>query len=108
MAVILVTGANRGIGFAIVQSAASRIPSATFIIGCRAVRVGQQAIERLRQLDLKATFDCVQIDIEVDDSILNAVHQIREKYGKLDGEHPALCRPTHSQQLTMNTTSPDQ
>lgn len=86
MTIVLVTGANRGIGFAIVRSAASRIPSATFIVGCRSVEAGHQAVEQLRHFDLKATFDHVQIDIERDDSILNAVNIIQARYGKLDGE----------------------
>lgn len=86
MTVILVTDANRGVGFAIVKSAASRISSATFIVGCRLVEAGQQAVEQLRQLDLKATFDHVKIDIETDDSILNAGDVIREKLVKLDGK----------------------
>lgn len=89
MTIILVTGATRGIGFAIIQLAASRIPPVTLVIGCRSVEAGRQAIERLRQLDSKATFDTLEIDIDLDDSILNAVNYIRKKYGKLDGKHSA-------------------
>lgn len=102
MTIILVTGANRGIGFAIIQSAASRIPLATFIVGCRSVEAGLQAVEQLRQLGLKAAFDLVQIDIELDHSILDAVDFIEKKYGRLDGdEHPALSLPPRCQKLTI-------
>lgn len=88
MTTILVTGANRGIGFAIVQAAAGRILDATFILGCRSLEAGQEAAEKLRGLSSKAIFDFVQIDIENDESILAAVKYITEKYGKLDGQLP--------------------
>lgn len=88
MTTILVTGANRGIGFAIVQAAAGSILDAIFILGCRSLEAGQEAAEKLRGLSSKAIFDVVQIDIENDESILAAVKYITEKYGKLDGQLP--------------------
>lgn len=94
MTVILVTGANRGIEFAIIRSAASRIPSATYIVRCRSVEAGQQAVEQFRQLDLKAKFDYVKIDIETDGSILDAVDVTREKYARLDGKDTVLDCPS--------------
>lgn len=90
MTIILVTGANRGIGYGIVQAAADRILGATFILGCRSLEAGREAAEKLRGLNSKAIFDVVQIDIEKDESILAAVRSITEKYGKLDGQLP-LC-----------------
>lgn len=86
MTIILVTGANRGIGYAIVQATASRIPSATLILGCRSMEAGQQAVDQLKTLGLKASFGVVQIDIEKDESILAAVQFIDKKYGRIDGE----------------------
>lgn len=86
MTIVLVTGANRGIGFAILQAAAGRIPDATFILGCRSLEAGHEAAEKLRGLNPNAAFDVVQIDIENDDSILASVRFIAEKYGKLDGQ----------------------
>lgn len=85
MTIILVTGANRGIGFAIVQAGATKILDATFILGCRSLEAGYEAAQKLRDLHPHAAFDVVQIDIENDDSILAAVKDITEKYGKLDG-----------------------
>lgn len=86
MTIILVTGANRGIGFAIVQAAAGKILDATFILGCRSLEAGREAAQKLRDLQPNATFDVAQIDIEDDESILAAVTHITEKYGKLDGQ----------------------
>lgn len=93
MTIILVTGANRGIGLAIVQAAAGRILDATFILGCRSLKAGQEAAKNLRGLNSKATFDVVQIDIENDGSIRAALKYTTEKYGKLDGQSPSA--PNH-------------
>jgi nucleoside-diphosphate-sugar epimerase len=90
MTIVLVTGANRGIGFAIVQAAACRIVDATFILGCRSLEAGHKAVENLRDLNIEAKFDVVQIDIENDESIIAAVKYIAEKYGKLDGQSPPV------------------
>lgn len=86
MTTILVTGANRGIGFAIVQAAAGRILDATFILGCRSLEAGREAADKLRASNPSAAFDVVQIDIENDESILAAVKYIAKKYGRLDGQ----------------------
>lgn len=90
MTIIFVTGANRGIGYAIVQAAAGKILDGTFILGCRSLEAGHDAAEKLRGLNSKAIFDVVQIDIEKDESILATVKYITEKYGQLDGQLP-LC-----------------
>ncbi|KAI3397729.1 hypothetical protein diail_10382 [Diaporthe ilicicola] len=84
MTIIFVTGANRGIGFAIVQAAAGRILDATFILGCRSLDAGHEAADELRGLYPEIVFDVVQIDIEKDESILAAVKWVGEKYGRLD------------------------
>ncbi len=85
MAIILVTGGNRGIGLAIVQVTATRQPSSTIILGCRSVKAGEEAIKSLREQGLACTFDVVQLDIEDDSSIVAAVGAVDKKYGKLDG-----------------------
>ncbi|CAM1511696.1 Fc.00g092090.m01.CDS01 [Cosmosporella sp. VM-42] len=84
MASILVTGGNRGIGYAIVQSIAERLPSSTIIIACRDPKAGETAIEQLKANGAKASLDVVQIDIEDDDSIEAAAATVGNKYGKLD------------------------
>lgn len=93
MTVILVKGANRGIGFAIAQSTASRIPSATIVLGCRSVEAGNEAAEQLRSFGLKASFSVVQIDVEKDESIVAAVQTVQKRFGRLDGRHVVLKIP---------------
>lgn len=85
MSVILVTGGNRGIGLGIVQALATRIPTATILIGCRSAIAGRETIEKLKGLGIQSSLDTVQIDIENDASITAAVEAVDAKYGKLDG-----------------------
>ncbi|GJN70643.1 short chain dehydrogenase [Purpureocillium lilacinum] len=84
MAVVLVTGANRGIGLAIAQSITARLPNDTVILGCRTLQSGQDAIERLQAGGIGLKLDVVEIDIESDSSIATAVAAIERKYGRLD------------------------
>lgn len=84
MSTVLITGANRGIGFGIAQAVASRIPSSTIILGCRKIEKGHEAIGRLRELGVSCPLDAVQIDIEDIQSITAAVEALDKNYGKLD------------------------
>lgn len=85
--IILVTGANRGIGFSIVLQTALRNPSAVYILACRSVSSGQTAIKELNGQGVKAVLDVVELDITVDSSIAAAAEYVKEKYGRLDGTH---------------------
>ncbi|TFB07319.1 Carbonyl reductase [NADPH] [Trichoderma ghanense] len=84
MPAVLITGANRGIGFGIAQAVASRIPSCTIILGCRKTQNGHEAIERLRELGVSSPLGAVQIDIEDTNSITAAVETLDKTCGKLD------------------------
>ncbi|WZH46918.1 uncharacterized protein QYS62_008045 [Fusarium acuminatum] len=84
MANILVTGANRGIGYAIVQAIATRLPSPNIILGCRSKDAAQEAIQSLHESGVKVQLGYVEIDIESDASIEAAVVWLEAKYGRLD------------------------
>jgi NAD(P)-dependent dehydrogenase (short-subunit alcohol dehydrogenase family) len=83
--IILVTGANRGIGFAIVQSTALRVPDANYILACRSKDSGEQAIGELKKLGVTAALDVVSLDVTDNTSILAAKEIVERKYGRLDG-----------------------
>ena len=74
----LVTGANRGIGYAIAQG----LLKADFqvIIGARSLEKGQEAAEKLNSSLVSA----VEIDIAEDDSINNAFNELNGKIERLD------------------------
>ncbi|KAJ4122975.1 hypothetical protein NW768_009966 [Fusarium equiseti] len=84
MAIILVTGANRGIGYAIVQAIGTRLPSSTIILGCRNKDAAKATIDSLQVIGVKAELSCVELDIEDDASIEAAVALVCRDYGKLD------------------------
>lgn len=86
MANILVTGANRGVGYAIVQAIATQQPSSNLILACRNKTSAQEAIQSLRNEGISAQLDHVELDIENDASIESAANLLEWKYGSLDGE----------------------
>jgi NADP-dependent 3-hydroxy acid dehydrogenase YdfG len=85
--VILCTGANRSLGFAIILSLAERLPPATYILGSRSLEAGYAAADELRKLCSKAKvrIEALELDVTDDKSIFAAVDVVQEKYGKLDG-----------------------
>lgn len=85
MAIILVTGGNRGIGYAIVTSISTRHPDSTILLGCRNEASGKEAIQQLEADGITGKVEAIQIDIESDSSITTAANAIVQNYGKLDG-----------------------
>src|SRR5271156_6713397 len=70
---VLITGANRGIGFAILQALALRSPSDHYLLGCRDLSKGEAAIQELCKLGITSPIEPIQIDVTSDDSLRAAV-----------------------------------
>ncbi|KAK5062615.1 hypothetical protein LTR84_004688 [Exophiala bonariae] len=84
--IILVTGANRGIGFSIIQGLASHPDTvkATFLLGCRDASKGKDAIGQLHRLGVKSDIKELVLDVSSDISIAAAVESVQSQYGHLD------------------------
>ena len=78
--VALVTGGNRGIGYAICRSLAQR--GITVILGVRDPNTGAAACSRLQAEDLDVTFEL--LDVTNDVSLQTAVKHIRAQFDRLD------------------------
>ena len=84
--VILVTGANQGLGFAIIDVIGSRDPSATYILASRNLDSGKGAAKTLKELGVTAEIEVIQLDVTNDQQIEAAVETVKSRYGKLDGK----------------------
>jgi len=82
--IILITGANRGVGLAIIEGGASRVGPATFILACRTSSRGEEAVQTLRSAGVESPIEVLQLDVSDDASIEAAAAHVKEKYGRLD------------------------
>jgi len=81
---ILVTGANKGIGLAIVTKLLQDFPDTYLLLGSRDVGRGQAALQQvLEQLGDagKDRVELIQIDVTSDESVRNAVEAVKAKHG---------------------------
>nr|WP_202817793.1 SDR family oxidoreductase [Kribbella sp. ALI-6-A] len=78
--IALVTGANKGIGFAIAQG----LGASGFMVavGARDKARGEEAVERLRAADVDAFV--VELDVTSEDSVATAAATIEQTAGRLD------------------------
>jgi carbonyl reductase 1 len=78
--VILVTGANKGIGFFVVKKLVeeSTHNSTIILLGSRDLKRGQDAFV---QLNSPSNVHVLQLDTSSRDSIIHAIDEIKEKYG---------------------------
>lgn len=79
--VAVVTGGNKGIGYAIVKGLCEKFDGTVYLTARDAGR-GKAAVEQLNKLSLKPEFH--QLDIENDESIHKFAQFLKEKYGGLD------------------------
>ncbi len=79
--IVLVTGANKGVGRAVAIQLA-RNHGYTVIIGSRQAAAGEELASELQSQGYQAT--SVQLDLSSDASIASAVSTIEQRYGRLD------------------------
>ena len=84
-AVVLITGANTGLGLATVKALSTGSKTYTILLGGRNLDKAKAAVEEVRPLiSNKSSIEAVQIDIEDDDSIAALAKTIEAKHGRLD------------------------
>ncbi|KAL5604964.1 hypothetical protein FOVSG1_005111 [Fusarium oxysporum f. sp. vasinfectum] len=81
---VLVTGANTGLGFQIVKAICSSDTEYEVLVGGRSIQKAEQAITSLKEQFPSSHLHAIQVDIEDDASIVAAFEHVKTKYGKLD------------------------
>jgi len=84
MKAILVTGANKGIGLAIVTKLLEDFPDTYILLGSRNVARGREALQHVvRKLGYegKNRVDLLQLDVTSDESIRDAVNTVKKMLG---------------------------
>ena len=84
--IVLITGANAGLGLEIVKALAASAHAHTIILAGRSPQKVADAIKQVKTElpDTKSTFDDLQIDIEDDDSISKAFDKFSGSYDRID------------------------
>jgi NADP-dependent 3-hydroxy acid dehydrogenase YdfG len=84
--IVLITGANTGIGYQIVRALCSSNNAYNIILGGRSPSKIQEAITAAQTefANTKSKLSPVQVDVESDDSINTAFNEVKSKFGKVD------------------------
>src|ERR1700761_9543356 len=84
--VVLVTGGNSGLGLEVIKALYKTDQAYQLIIGCRTVSKGEEAVELVKKeiQESPSSISVVQVDLNSDESINNALKTIESKFGRLD------------------------
>lgn len=84
--IVLITGANTGLGLETVKSLCRSSSAYTILLGGRSLDKANAAAKEAREEypDTASTIEPIQIDIEVDASISEAFENVESQYGRVD------------------------
>src|SRR6186713_2551052 len=84
--VLLITGANTGLGFETVKALCQSSRAYTILLAGRSQEKAEAAAQEAREKfpESKSVIETVQIDIESDDSISAAFERVSKEYGRVD------------------------
>lgn len=100
--VVLITGANQGLGLAVIEVGGLRHPEDTYILCSRNVDKGTLAISKLREAGVKAKIDLVELEVTNDNHIAAAVKHVDTNYARLDGKNSQI--PQTSASISQSTS----
>ncbi|KAL8689250.1 MAG: hypothetical protein Q9218_005033 [Villophora microphyllina] len=83
--IVLITGANQGVGFECAKNLVLSSASYHVILGSRSLPNGEAAVSEIRTLaNLKGTVSTIQLDVCSEPSVAAAVTHITSAHGRLD------------------------
>jgi NAD(P)-dependent dehydrogenase (short-subunit alcohol dehydrogenase family) len=82
--IVLITGANQGLGYECVKKLAAEQPNFRIIIGSRDIAKGHKAVSAVSILAQNTAVETVQLEVTSDESITKAAEYVNHKYGRLD------------------------
>lgn len=82
--IILITGANQGIGFEVVKKLAREQPNFHILIGSRNPSNGAKAAAAITNVATNTSVSPLEIDVTSDSSIAAAVDSVTQAHGRLD------------------------
>lgn len=84
--IVLITGANTGIGYETVKILLQSERAYHIILGSRSLEKGESALAELQKEvpSTASSLEVIQVDVADDDSIIGAFNSIKEKHGLLN------------------------
>ena len=112
--IVLVTGANQGLGFETVKMLAREQPNYVLLLGSRDYAKGQKTAAAITDFAEGSKVEVVELDGSSEDSVVAAAEQVSSKYGRLDvlfnnagiGVPRASTRESWAEVISVNATSP--
>lgn len=84
--IVLITGANSGIGYEAVKAFLQSTKPYHILFGARSLGKARIAVEDLKKEvpESKNTIETLEVDLVSDESIEKAFETVKEKYGRVD------------------------
>jgi NAD(P)-dependent dehydrogenase (short-subunit alcohol dehydrogenase family) len=84
--IILITGANTGLGFETIKALLRSSNIYTVLLGGRSIQKAEDAVQTAKSQfpNSQSSLSAIQVDIEDDASIANAYDEVSTKYGRVD------------------------
>jgi len=82
--IVLITGANQGIGFETAKNLINHAPDYHVLLGSRDIAKGKEAANVLKDTLPQGTVDAIQIDVTDDASVDAAAELVEKTHGRLD------------------------